>query len=217
MPRRCARGPRLRRCPARGCRWGRQDPAGHGGAAARGTAWRPETRWAYGTASARSTPLGAFEGLLGDLGSDPAGIVRRAVEGLGPRSGPRPLIAIDDAHELDELSALVVHSLVVRDAAPVLVTLRSGEHSPDAITALWKDEHIPRLELQALSAVETTALLEQVLDAPVDSTDPTASGRSVRATCSFCGTSWMGNCDPVGSARRLASGSGPVPLSSPPS
>jgi hypothetical protein len=38
-----------------------------------------QTRWAYGTASARLTPLGAFEGLLGDLGTDPASIVSRAV------------------------------------------------------------------------------------------------------------------------------------------
>ena len=131
---------------------------------------RTETRWAYGTASARSTPLGAFEGLLGDLGSDPAQIVRRAVETLGSSFGPRPLIAVDDAHELDELSAVVVHNLAVRGAATVLVTLRSGEEAPDTITALWKDEHVPRLELQALSAAETTVLLEQVLDAPVAST-----------------------------------------------
>jgi DNA-binding CsgD family transcriptional regulator len=129
-----------------------------------------QIRWAYGTASARSTPLGAFEGLLGDLGSNPNQIVPRAVEALTSSTGPRPLIAVDDAHELDELSALVVHSLVVRGAATVLVTLRSAERAPDAVTALWKDEHLPRLELQALSAAETTALLEQVLDAPVDST-----------------------------------------------
>jgi DNA-binding CsgD family transcriptional regulator len=129
-----------------------------------------EIRWAYGTASARSTPLGAFEGLLGDLGHDPSRIVAHAVETLGSTSGTRSLIAIDDAHELDKLSALVVHNLVVRRAATVLVTLRSGERAPDAITALWKDEHLPRLELQALSAAETTALLEQVLDAPLDST-----------------------------------------------
>jgi hypothetical protein len=128
-----------------------------------------EIRWAYGTASARSTPLGAFEGLLGDLGNDPNQIISHAVETLGSMSGPRPLIAIDDAHELDKLSALVVHNLVVRRAAIVLITLRSGERAPDAVTALWKDEHLPRLELQALSAAETTTLLEQVLDAPVDS------------------------------------------------
>ena len=169
MRRRCARGRRAAgscsRVPPGSARpgWpGRRCGGRHGRAR--------QTRWAYGTASARSTPFGAFEGLLGDLGSDPAGIVRRAVESLGSLSGPRPLIAIDDAHELDELSALVVHNLVVRDAATVLVTLRSGEQAPDAVTSLWKDEHLPRLELQALSAAETTALLEQVLDAPVDST-----------------------------------------------
>ena len=119
--------------------------------------------------SARSTPLGAFEGLLGDLGSDPAQRVRRAVTALGASSGGPPLVVVDDAHELDELSAIVVHSLVVRRAATVLVTLRSGEQAPDAVTALWKDEHLPRLELQALSVAETRTLLRRVLDAPLDS------------------------------------------------
>src|SRR4051812_34073795 len=47
---------------------------------------RSQTRGAYGTASARSTPLGAFEGLLGDLGPDPANVVRRAVEKLASPS-----------------------------------------------------------------------------------------------------------------------------------
>ena len=126
-------------------------------------------RWAYATVSARSTPLGAFEGLLGDLGSDPAQRVRCAVAALGASSGPPPLVVVDDAHELDELSAVVVHSLVVRRAATVLVTLRSGEQAPDAVTALWKDEHLPRLELQALSVAETGTLLRRVLDAPLDS------------------------------------------------
>jgi len=173
-----------------------------------------ETRWAYGTASARSTPLGAFEGLLGDLGSDPARIVRRAVDALGSSSGPRPLIAVDDAHELDELSALLVHNLVVRGVATVLVTLRSGEEAPDAVTALWKDEHLPRLELQALSAAETTALLEQVLDAPVDSTGVDRLWSLSQGNLLFLRHLVDGSCDPVASARLPASGSGPRPLSS---
>ncbi len=175
-------------------------------------------RWAYATVSARSTPLGAFEGLLGDLGSDPAQRVRRAVTALGASSGAPPLAVVDDAHESsDELSAIVVHSLVVRRAATVLVTHRSGEPAPDAVTALWKDEHLPRLELQALSVAETRV------------SSQTRAGRSarlgggrsalvrVRATCSTCATWWTASCDPDGSARWRESGSGPRPRRSAPS
>ena len=176
MRQRCARGRRdavsYSRVPPGSARpdWPERRCSGRHGRAA-------ETRWAYGTASARSTPLGAFEGLLGDLGPDPARSSRRAVETLGSSSGPRPLIAIDDAHELDELSALVVHNLVVRGAATVLVTLRSGEQAPDAVTALWKDEHLPRLELQALSAAETTACSSRCWTLPWTPREPTGSGR----------------------------------------
>ncbi len=134
-----------------------------------GTRTGTDVRWVYATASARSTPFGALEGLLGDLGSDPAELVGRAAKALGSASGSPTLVVVDDAHELDELSAMVVHSLVVRGAATVLVTLRSGEWAPDAVTALWKDEHLPRLELRALSAAETGELLERVLDAPLES------------------------------------------------
>lgn len=130
--------------------------------------------WAYGTASARSTPLGAFEALIGPLGPNQADIVHRAAEHLRSRLGPHPLIAVDDAHALDDLSALLVHQLVVRDAATLVITLRSGVRAPDAITALWKDQHLPRLEIQGLSAAEATSLLEQVLGAAVDSA---AAGR----------------------------------------
>src|SRR5687767_7602822 len=44
------------------------------------------TRWVYGTASARSTRLGAFEGLLVDLSSDPARIVSYAKPSRRPRT-----------------------------------------------------------------------------------------------------------------------------------
>lgn len=130
---------------------------------------RAAVRWAYGTASARSAPLGAFEPLLGDLGPDHAGIVSRIVDRLGSQSGPRPLIAVDDAHLLDPLSAHLVQQLVLREAACVLVTLRSGSRTPDAITSLWKDEHLPRLEVQPLSEAESARLLERVLDGPLES------------------------------------------------
>jgi DNA-binding NarL/FixJ family response regulator len=51
----------------------------------------------------------------------------------------------------------------------VVLTLRTGETAPDAVTALWKDGHLPRLELQPLSQEETAMLVEDRLGGPVDS------------------------------------------------
>jgi DNA-binding CsgD family transcriptional regulator len=76
---------------------------------------------------------------------------------------------VDDVHLLDELSALLVHQLVLRRATTVVLTVRTGEPVPDAVSALWKDGHLDRLELQSLSQPETAALLEVVLGGQVDS------------------------------------------------
>ncbi|MFZ0122268.1 MAG: hypothetical protein WAL99_23070 [Pseudonocardiaceae bacterium] len=128
------------------------------------------TRWAVATASARALPLGAFAATVGVVGPDPARLVRQASDALlagGGRAGV--IVGVDDAHLLDELSAVLVHQLVLRQAATVVLTLRTGETAPDAITALWKDGHLSRLELQPLSADETATLVEARLAGPVDS------------------------------------------------
>jgi DNA-binding NarL/FixJ family response regulator len=128
------------------------------------------TRWVVGTASARALPLGAFAATLGVVGPDPARLVRQASTALlagGGKAGV--VIGVDDAHLLDELSATLVHQLVLRRAASVVLTLRTAETAPDAVTALWKDGHLSRLELQPLSPNETTALLEAALGGAIDS------------------------------------------------
>lgn len=71
--------------------------------------------------------------------------IARALDQLAATD--RFVLVVDDAHLLDEHSAIVLHRVVVRRLAPVLVTLRSGEPAPDVVTALWKDEHLPRLDL----------------------------------------------------------------------
>ncbi|SEH49326.1 regulatory protein, luxR family [Mycolicibacterium rutilum] len=126
--------------------------------------------WIIGTASARSVPLGAFAGVASDFGPDPLRRVREVIDGLigGARRG-EVVVGIDDAHLLDDLSAFTVHQLVTRRLATVILTIRSGETPPDAITAIWKDLRLQRLELQPLSLTETARLLEHVLDGPVHS------------------------------------------------
>jgi hypothetical protein len=128
------------------------------------------TRWVTATASARGLPLGAFAGLLGTVGEDPAQVLRQGVDSLLAGAGRAGvMVGVDDAHLLDELSALLVHQLVLHKAVTMVVTLRTGEPAADAVSALWKDGHLKRLEVQPLSEPATGALLEAVLDGPVDS------------------------------------------------
>lgn len=73
------------------------------------------------------------------------------------------VVAVDDAHLLDDGSAALIFHLASQTAANVVVTIRSGERCPDAVTALWKDGMAQRIDLQALSQAQTTQLVEQVL------------------------------------------------------
>jgi DNA-binding CsgD family transcriptional regulator len=49
----------------------------------------------------------------------------------------------------------------------VIATIRTGAPAPDAVTALWKDGHLERLDLQPLSRGESDALLQSALGGPV--------------------------------------------------
>jgi DNA-binding CsgD family transcriptional regulator len=127
------------------------------------------TRWAAATASARALPLGAFAATLGVVGPDPARLVRQATDALLAGAGKAGVIVgVDDAHLLDDLSATLVHQLALRRTVTLVLTLRTGETAPDAVTALWKDGHLTRLELQPLSADETATLVEATLGGPLD-------------------------------------------------
>lgn len=131
-------------------------------AADRGT--RPV--WAQGSRAARPFPFGAFAGLVDLPGGDAPGVAQVLTSLLRQR----PLVlAVDDAHLLDELSAVVLHRVVVRGLAPVLVTVRAGEPAPDTVTALWKDDLLPRLDLTPFDQATTTALVAEVLRGPVES------------------------------------------------
>lgn len=132
--------------------------------------------WVVATKSAASVPLGAFTHLLPQLPTGSLGrldLLRQIGEELvGRAEGRRLLIGVDDAHLLDEASAALVHQLALSGTATVVVTLRAGEETPDAIVALWKDGLAERLDLDPLSGNEVSELLPRVLGAQVDT--PTA-------------------------------------------
>jgi DNA-binding NarL/FixJ family response regulator len=85
------------------------------------------------------------------------------------RAGERPVVlAIDDAHALDPVSAALVLHLATTATAFVIATVRTGEQNPDAIVALWKDGAARRLELAPLDDASVVALAEGGFGGPVE-------------------------------------------------
>ena len=78
------------------------------------------------------------------------------------------VVGVDDVHLLDDLSTFVVHQIVQRGAAKVVLTVRDGEPIPAAIQEIWKVGQFDRLDLQPLSLDETTTLLSATLGGSVD-------------------------------------------------
>lgn len=155
-----------------------------GAAARRGSV----VRWATATAAAGQVPLGAFtvlgvpgasggagvdgaRGISVMGGEDPAGLAGRILDALTAQEGGgrAVVLGVDDAHLLDEMSALLLYQVVSRQQARVILTVRNGEPAPEPVTALWKEGYLERLELLALNEAETAALLEAGLGGCVDS------------------------------------------------
>lgn len=127
--------------------------------------------WISGTVAAQPIPFGAFAHVLpAGLGPSPSvpNLVRAAADQVLAGSDRRPVVVIDDAHALDGHSAALVHHLALSGRCAMVITVRSGETAPDAVTALWKDEICERHEIQPLDRPEADELLDRVLRAPVD-------------------------------------------------
>jgi DNA-binding CsgD family transcriptional regulator len=134
-----------------------------------------EVRWVVGTSSARELPLGALVSWAGLGGSDSLELVGRVIDSLTAVSpAAAVVVGVDDAHLLDDLSTFVLHQIVQRRAAKLVLTIRDGEPIPAGIQELWKAGQFDRLHVEPLAAAETTALLSATLAGPVD---PYAAGR----------------------------------------
>ncbi|HEY2214158.1 MAG TPA: AAA family ATPase, partial [Acidimicrobiales bacterium] len=123
------------------------------------------------TESARPLPFGAFSRQLpSDMGSvDRIDLLAVIGRHLASRAEGRPMVlVVDDVHLLDDLSAALVHHVATAELATVLLTLRSGEVSPDATTALHRNGVVTRMELQPVSRSEFNALVEAALGGPAE-------------------------------------------------
>ena len=123
------------------------------------------------TASAQEIPFGAFVDVVAGLEPGRAApdlsSVRDAVAALGRDDGSR-LLVVDDAHLLDTVSAAAVHQIATSRRAQMILTVRTGEPAPDAVTALWKDDTATRIELEPFASGQTAAVLSSVLGGRVE-------------------------------------------------
>lgn len=129
---------------------------------------RREIRWAVATSSARGLPLGALAAWAPSAPSETLHLVGAVTESLTRApAATQVVLCVDDAHLLDELSAFVLHQIVQRGAAKLVLTIREGEPIPTAVSEIWKAGHFDRLDLQPLSREETATLVAAALEGPV--------------------------------------------------
>ena len=126
--------------------------------------------WVAAFSSAARIPFGAISGVF-DLPPsvrDEPGLVHALLQAMRRRRGAYPLLlVVDDAHLLDEHSSTLIHQAAAGGAARVVLTLRHGEAAPAAITQLWKDGVVDRVEIGPLRREATDELVEAVLGGPV--------------------------------------------------
>ena len=145
-----------------------------------GVEWAQQRGMAHRRASAtkasQGLPFGAFASLLppersdsGTSRDDLGVLLGRYARAMVEEALGRPLLVfVDDAHLLDNGSAILVHQMALTQAATVLATVRAGEPLPDPVLSLWKDGPAERIEIGVLDDATIEELLVSALGGPVD-------------------------------------------------
>lgn len=125
-----------------------------------------------GSEFAGRTPFGALTFLLSDLdpelSSHPVMILRGLTQLVTERAQGRPvLLAVDNAEELDEFSAMVLTQMVLNRSAGMLVAFRDFSSAPAEFTGLWRDGILHRVDLGPLNVTETATYLGELLGGTV--------------------------------------------------
>jgi DNA-binding CsgD family transcriptional regulator/type II secretory pathway predicted ATPase ExeA len=123
-------------------------------------------RFVLGTKTARAVPLAAFQRWVPvQEPHEPAVLLAAAHRALADERDL--LMVVDDAHLLDRLSALLVQQVAAAGTSKMIVTIRSGDEIPDAVTALWKEQHLIRIDIKPFTRAQTGELVCAVLDGVV--------------------------------------------------
>ena len=124
-------------------------------------------RWVVGTSAARNLPFGALTPWTATSGDDSLELVHGVIEALTSSEAP-VLVAVDDVPLLDDLSAVVVHQIIHRRLAKIVLTMRTGEPVSDATRELWKGGDFDWLDIAPLRPEDTERLVRLAVGGPVD-------------------------------------------------
>ena len=125
-------------------------------------------RFVLGTETGSAVPLGAFYWLLTlDTAREPAVMLAAAQKTLEQEENL--VVVVDDAQLLDPLSATLVYHLAARRTARLIVVIRPSDAVPDAVTALWKEQLLFRLDINTFTRAQTGELARGVLGDDVES------------------------------------------------
>lgn len=122
---------------------------------------------AVASVSTRSIPFAPFVGLLpGGPTPDRLAMLGAALTALEDRAGSHGvLLAVDDAHHLDESSLAFLTSASTSGVAIIALTARTGEPMKSDLVDLWTNGVIARIDVGPLDRDETRVLVESTLGA----------------------------------------------------
>jgi DNA-binding CsgD family transcriptional regulator len=131
-----------------------------------------EVEFILATEAASSVPFGALAALLEPSIDTPADLLE-VLRSTGGRLAHRAaggllVLCVDDAHRLDRASAALLLQLATRHGIKVLATLRSGVRAPDAVTSLWKDGPLIRVDLGPLDQGGAADVARHLLNGPLE-------------------------------------------------
>jgi DNA-binding CsgD family transcriptional regulator len=135
-------------------------PAGSGRTAfAAATAPRPRWR-VLATPATAAEPLGALRSAIGD---DPDDVVASS-----RGRGAPPILVVDDLDHLDDASLATLHRWASTHAVRLVGVRLSTRPPGDAVSALWRELGLVRLDLPPLGDDDARTALEQALGGTVE-------------------------------------------------
>ncbi len=129
-----------------------------------------QLRWVAGTSAARNLPFGALTPWTATGGDDSLELVHTVIHALTVSPDGAPVVVVvDDVPLLDDLSTVVMHQVIQRRLAKVVLTLRTGEPLAKATRELWKAGEFDRLDVQPLTLEDVEELVCRVVGGFIDS------------------------------------------------
>ncbi|MEV0386456.1 AAA family ATPase [Nonomuraea sp. NPDC050643] len=129
------------------------------------------TYWVGATRAAAAIPFGAVAALVPDGAATGASVelIQATVRDVGRWGGRHRVAAVvDDAHLLDDASAALIAHLAARRLLFLVMTVRAGEQTADAVAKLGADARCLRLEVPGLPEDAIDELIDHVNAAEFD-------------------------------------------------